>query len=78
MRAELYAYVSSQRDLKKFIRMNPIWYRKLSRNPYAIYELEEQANEFYGRTFPQRLEKLQNSLQLAAMLMQMFPMTNQS
>lgn len=75
MRLEIYQYILAQPDLKKYIRMNPIWYRQLSRNPYQIQKLEVEANHFYGRTFPQRMEKLQNSLQLASMLMQMFPLS---
>lgn len=75
MRHEVYQYISSQPDLKNYLRINPIWYRKLSRNPYDIQTLETEANHFYGRTFPQRMDKLQNSIQLASMLIQMFPLS---
>jgi len=75
MRIEVYQYISSRPDLKNYIRMNPIWYRRLSRNPYQISMLEEEANHFYGRTFPQRMEKLQNSIQIASVLMQMLPIS---
>lgn len=74
MRLEVYQYISSQPDLKRYLRMHPIWYRRLSRNPFQIQMLEEEANHFYGRTFPQRMEKLQNGIQLASMLIQMFPL----
>ncbi|WP_067728262.1 YlbE-like family protein [Oceanobacillus damuensis] len=53
-----------------FVRYNPIWYRYLSRNPGRIREMEKEAKIFYGKTFPQQLENLNNRIQMINMLTQ--------
>lgn len=53
-----------------FVRYNPEWYRYLSRDPDRIDELEKAAKQFYGQTFPQRVEKLNNQVQMVGMLLQ--------
>ncbi|WP_078430637.1 YlbE-like family protein [Alkalihalobacterium alkalinitrilicum] len=74
MRNDINMLLRSQPELKQFIRQHPQWYRKLSRDPYQIKQLELEANQFYGKTFPQRMEKIQSNLQLAMMLVQMLQM----
>ncbi|MDY0408081.1 YlbE-like family protein [Paracerasibacillus soli] len=53
------------------MRKNPMWYRYLSRNPENIYKMEREAKVFYGKTFSQRLDTLQDQIQLTSMLMQL-------
>lgn len=65
-----YQYVSNDPKLAKFIRYNPIWYRYLSRDPYRINELEKEAKQFYGKTFPQQVEKINGHMQMVSMLIQ--------
>lgn len=65
-----YQYLQKQPELANFVRYNPIWYRYLSRDPQRVYELVDEAKYFYGKTFPQRLEKLNNQVQMVNMLMQ--------
>ncbi|PAV29891.1 hypothetical protein CIL05_08410 [Virgibacillus profundi] len=65
-----YNYLSENPHLARFVRYNPIWYRYLSRDPHRIYELEKEAKRFYGKTFPQRVEKLNNQVQMVGMLIQ--------
>lgn len=65
-----YQYLQKQPDLANFVRYNPIWYRYLSRDPQRVYELVDEAKSFYGKTFPQRLEKLNNQVQMVNMLIQ--------
>lgn len=72
MRLEVQQYLYEQQpELRQFIRQHPNWYRKLSRDPSQISLLEKEANQFYGRTFPQRVEKMQESLGLIMMVMEM-------
>jgi len=54
-------------DLLQYIRKHPEWYRYLSRNPERMIELEKEAKIFYGKTFPQRVEKISNNLQMLRM-----------
>lgn len=71
MNPTTYHYLTSHPELLKFIRYNPIWYRYLSRDPYRLNELEKEAKKFYGYTFPQRLEKVNNQIQMVGMFMQL-------
>ncbi|MDG5788318.1 YlbE-like family protein [Evansella sp. AB-P1] len=76
MRTEVYNYVRSQPDLHRFLRYNPMWYRKLSRNPFSLKEMEKEAKIFHGKTFPQRMDRLQNSMNMAVMMLEMMKQFN--
>lgn len=66
-----YQYLRSNPELLRFVRFNPMWYRYLTRDPSRINEIEKEARKFYGKTIPQRLEKLSNHVQMASMLIQL-------
>lgn len=66
----IYQYVSKREELIRFIRYNPIWYRYLTRDPSRIHEMEKEAKRFYGKTLPQRIEKINNNVQMLNMLAQ--------
>ncbi|KKE78082.1 YlbE-like family protein [Oceanobacillus caeni] len=66
----LYQYLSNRDDLLHFRRHNPIWYRYLMRDPNCLDEMEKEAKKFYGKTFPQRIEKIGNNVQMINMLAQ--------
>ncbi|MEN1966993.1 YlbE-like family protein [Lentibacillus sp. N15] len=70
MQSRLFNYLQSRPDLLHFIRYNPSWYRYLTREPDQLSELEKAAKQFYGKTLPQRFEKLSNQVQMAGMLLQ--------
>jgi hypothetical protein len=74
MRADIQQLLFERPDLRQYVRQHPIWYRKLSRDPNQIAILEKETNQFYGRTLPQRVEKVQNSLGLVMMMMEMLKM----
>ncbi|TSB46301.1 YlbE-like family protein [Alkalicoccobacillus porphyridii] len=74
MRPDIIRLLNENHEFRAFIRQNPEWYRKLSRDPAAIQSLEKEANYFYGRTFPQRVEKMQSNIGLAMMMMEMLKM----
>jgi len=65
-----YHYLTNNPSLLKFVRYNPVWYRYLSRDPGKVKEIEKEARKFYGKTFPQRMERLNNQVQMMGMLMQ--------
>ncbi|WP_026570477.1 MULTISPECIES: YlbE-like family protein [Sediminibacillus] len=71
MQPAIYQQLTNRPDLKHFIRMNPEWYRKLTRNPEEVTELEKAAKAFYGKTIPQRIERLSGQMQMISMLIQM-------
>lgn len=70
MDPETYQYVSDRPHLIRFLRYNPVWYRCLSRDPGSIREMEKEAKKFYGKTLPQRLEKVSSQAQMVNMLIQ--------
>ncbi|GIO26042.1 hypothetical protein J43TS3_06530 [Ornithinibacillus bavariensis] len=70
MQKEVYYYVKSSQELLHFIRHNPEWYRYLTRDPSRISECELEAKRFYGRTFSQRLEKVNQNVQMVGVLLQ--------
>lgn len=74
MRPEIIRLLNENQELRTFIRQNPGWYRRLSRNPAEFQDLEKEANYFYGRTFPQRVERMQSNIGLAMMMMEMLKM----
>lgn len=70
MHALSYSYLQAHPELVTFVRYNPIWYRYLSRDPSRLDDLEKEAKKFYGKTFSQRLEKMNNQVQMIGMMIQ--------
>lgn len=77
MRSEIQHYLEERSDLKYFVRSNPSWYRKLSRNPASIQSIESEAKFFYGKTFPQKVEQFEQKLSMASMMLEMVKMMGQ-
>ncbi|WNB90517.1 YlbE-like family protein [Bacillus sp. NEB1478] len=71
MRRDILEYLNTRPDLKYFIREKPEWYRKLSRNPFSVAELEEESKVFYGRTFGQRVDRFHQQVQNFGLLMEL-------
>lgn len=71
MRREIQNYIHLRPDLVRFIRENPIWYRLLSRSPEKMFEIDQESKKYYGKTLPQRIDRLQQNIQLANMLVSM-------
>ncbi|GAA0444333.1 MAG: YlbE-like family protein [Bacillota bacterium] len=65
-----YNYLRQNPELLRFVRLNPIWYRYLSRDPNLIEDMRKESKRFYGKTFPQQVEKVNNHIQMVGMLMQ--------
>ncbi|WP_394232639.1 YlbE-like family protein [Niallia oryzisoli] len=79
MRKDVYNYLEQSKELQSFIREQPIWYRKLTRDPSQIQAMEIAALHYYKKTIPHQVEKISNGVQMASMMMTMFQtMNNQS
>ncbi len=72
MRKDLSEFFQSSKQLNYFIRENPVWYRRLSRDPSAKHAFELASRAFHKQTFPYKVEKFSNSLEFASMMMQMY------
>ncbi|MBU5341909.1 YlbE-like family protein [Caldifermentibacillus hisashii] len=77
MRTELYQIIKSKKEWQQFIRNEPIWYKKLSRNPNAIKEFEQTALKYYKKSLPDRMNKISNGVQFATMMLSMIQSMNQ-
>jgi hypothetical protein len=76
MREEINEYLRLQPQLKEFLREQPIWYRKLGRNPHDFQSFEISALHYYKKTIPHRVEQFSHSIQMANMMMSMFQAMN--
>lgn len=64
----IYKQIRGNQEMLYFLRKHPIWYRNLTRNPYMYKNFEEEVRIFYGKTVPQRIEKIKNNIQMIDML----------
>ncbi|MBS4189098.1 YlbE-like family protein [Bacillus sp. FJAT-49705] len=76
MRREIIDYLERNQELQSFIREQPQWYRRLSRNPYDLQALEVTSLNYYRKTIPHKVEKFTNGVQMATMMMSMFQAMN--
>ncbi|MDA7026342.1 YlbE-like family protein [Bacillus sp. CLL-7-23] len=72
MRQEVQEYVFANEERRRFIRQQPVWYRKLSRNPRDLSAFQLDMMNFYEKTIPHRVNQFSNSIQMAQMMIQMF------
>lgn len=70
MDEKLYQHLTTRPDLLNFIRNNPEWYRYLTRDPSKISEIELEAKRYYGKTLSQKIEKVNQNVQMVGMLLQ--------
>lgn len=71
-------YIQSQVQLRQFLREQPSWFRRLSRNPTELQVFELSALHYYKKTIPHQVEKITNGVQMASMMMSMFQAMNKS
>ncbi|MBS4193868.1 YlbE-like family protein [Lederbergia citri] len=76
MRQDVMQYIYSKNELKEFIREQPYWYRKLSREPETLEQFEIAALNYFKKTIPHQVERVSNGLQIASMMMGMLQSLN--
>lgn len=76
MRKQLVELILSDHELKQFLRAEPLWFRKLSRNPHEVHSFQYAAKQYYHRTLPQKVDKISNSIEFASMMFQMLEAMN--
>ncbi|WP_110112951.1 YlbE-like family protein [Bacillus sp. CGMCC 1.16541] len=72
MRKDVYDYIVSKPKLIDFIRQQPVWYRKLTRDPNELEKFELASLQYFKQTIPDRVEQFSNSVQMANMMFHMF------
>lgn len=76
MRQSIKEYINQSSDLQQFIREQPQWYRRLSRNPNDLEAFEIASLHYYKRTIPDHVQKFSNGVQMASMMVSMFQALN--
>ncbi|KAB7707946.1 hypothetical protein F9802_04320 [Bacillus aerolatus] len=71
MRQEIMEMIKQNKEWHDYLRKEPSWYRLLSRHPYQIESFERASLQFHKKTFPDRVERLNNGLQMASALFYM-------
>ncbi|OAS86507.1 MULTISPECIES: YlbE-like family protein [Metabacillus] len=72
MRKEIQEHIRANKERQTFIREQPHWFRKLSRNPNDLESLEIEMMNYYQKTIPHKVQQFSNSVQMAQMMIAMF------
>ncbi|MBT2686330.1 YlbE-like family protein [Bacillus sp. ISL-37] len=76
MRKDVMEQLRTNKELIEFVRAQPHWYRKLSRDPRDIYSAQIAALNHFEKTIPHKVQKFSNNVQMASMMMHMFSSMN--
>lgn len=71
MRQDVYEFIESDQDLLAYLRQQPIWYHRLSRNPQDLRKMEAEAKYYFKKSIPDRVNQLSNGVQMASMVVSM-------
>lgn len=72
MRKDVQEFILADKERKRFLREQPIWYRRLARKPDDLASFQLEMMDFYEKTIPHRVNQFTNGIQMAQMMMQMF------
>lgn len=72
MREEIQQYLAANKELQRFIREQPYWYRRLSREPDSLEQFEIASLHYFKKTIPHHVERFSNSLHMAQMMIGLF------
>lgn len=72
VRQDVMRHIRKDREMQEYLRMKPIWYRKLGRSPQLLSEFELECKQFFHKTIPDRVNQLSTGIQMAQIMMSMF------
>ncbi|MGJ9381293.1 hypothetical protein CR203_02275 [Salipaludibacillus neizhouensis] len=78
MRRNVYERIKANPETHYYLRAHPNWYRNLGRDPDAYNKMISESNSYYGKTFPQRIDKLQSNMNLVMMMLDMMRQGNEN
>lgn len=76
MRKDVMDQLRSNKELIEFVRAQPHWYRKLSRDPRDLHAAQIASLHHFEKTIPHKVQKFSNNVQMASMMMHMFSSMN--
>ncbi|TDQ42296.1 YlbE-like family protein [Aureibacillus halotolerans] len=71
MRPEITSWLEANPDLAFYLHRNPTWYSTLSRHPEQWKQFKQSADEFYQRTLPHKVKRVEQQLGFASMFFSM-------
>ena len=78
MRKEVYDGIRSNPDLHHYLRMNPVWYRRLGRDPEMFEKMVQESKVYFGKTLSQRVDQIHQNMNMAMMMIDMMRQVNES
>jgi hypothetical protein len=72
MRKDVMDVIRTSNDYTRYLREQPFWYRKLSRNPSSISEFDTSSKDYFRQTIPHKVADFSQKLQMAQMMISMF------
>lgn len=60
----VYTHIRRDGEMLHFLRQHPIWYRTLARDPSSFEQFQQEVRIYYGKTVPQRIEKIKNQIEM--------------
>jgi hypothetical protein len=72
MRNDIMNVIRSNQEYTRYLRDQPYWYRKLTRNPSSLTEFDTSSREYYRQTIPHKVADFSQKLQMAQMMISMF------
>ncbi|MFS0782426.1 YlbE-like family protein [Bacillus sp. 1P06AnD] len=76
MRQDIYNWIKENKDQLSYLRLQPMWYRKLTRNPQEYEAFGTEAVYHYEKSIPHRINKLTNGVQAASMMLNLIQSMN--
>lgn len=76
MRQNIYEFIEANEDVRQYLRIQPLWYKRLMRNPHHLHQLETEATYFLKKSIPHRVSKFSENVQVASMMLHMFQAVN--
>ena len=78
MRQNIYEFIEANEDVRQYLRIQPLWYKQLIRNPHHLQQLETEATYFFKKSITHRVSKFSENVQVASMMLHMFQAVNQT
>jgi hypothetical protein len=70
MRRDVLEHLYRNEDLLRFVREQPQWYRKLTRNPEDLESIEIASLQYFKKSIPDRVGQLYSNVQLASFMLE--------
>ena len=61
--------IKSNPLLKSYLKVNSSWYKMLNRDGNSIKEMEKEARRYFKLTFPDKIERFSNQMNMISMFM---------